>query len=308
MRSQEEAAVRTRDTGEIAPSRAARPASEGAAAQDAPPAVTARQLLEKNHELYDDTSGPIWETVVYRELHGGWDFINLGGRALLDRMAGRAGLGPEKAAAELCCGRAATCRYLAQRFGCRMTGVELNAGQLAQARSGLAQLPDQVARRIHLVQSDILGWRPDRAYDAAISIDSLMLIADLEGFFKVAYDCLGPGGHLLVAVILGGPEIDERYRRFLWEADGMVSLPQPEGYRQLLKERGFERIDLRDMTSTAVDSSAKMLEALGAHEQDIIKTCGQSGYDGWAQAGRIYLQAFEKGKLGYWLLHARRPR
>ena len=47
----------------------------------------AGEVLQKNREIYSETSSPVWYLAVYGPAHDGWEFINLGGRQVLDRLA-----------------------------------------------------------------------------------------------------------------------------------------------------------------------------------------------------------------------------
>ncbi|HEX8185684.1 MAG TPA: methyltransferase domain-containing protein [Blastocatellia bacterium] len=268
--------------------------------------IRAAEIARKNREIYDETSDPVWRLAVYQPLHGGWEFINLGGQWLLDTFAAQAMLGPDKSILELCSGQGATCRYLAERFECRVTGVEMNPRQVEQARARLKEVSPQVARRVELVEANILCWNPERVYDAVYTIDSLMLVDDIQGALSKAYASLRPGALLMIAVILAGPHIDERMRRFAWEVDGMISLLAPSNYRHLLSSAGFREIDCRDITARAIDSSELIASALDQNRGAIVDLQGEEVYRGWLDVGEVYLAGFRSGKLSYYLITARR--
>jgi cyclopropane fatty-acyl-phospholipid synthase-like methyltransferase len=262
--------------------------------------------VRKNRELYDQTSGLVWRLAVYDAFHGGWEFINLGGRALLDTLARRARLGPGKEVLELCSGQGATCRYLAQHYGCGVTGVEMNPQQVRRARESLAAAPPHVARLVRLVEDDVLCWHPQRRYDAVYLIDSLMLIEALPALLGKVHATLRPRGLLMVSVIVAGPVPDEGLCRYAWEMDGMIGLRTPREYADRLEAAGFTAITCDDVTALAVESSATMATALDRHREEIEGAQGADMYRAWKEAGEIYLAAFRQGKLGYLLATARR--
>jgi sarcosine/dimethylglycine N-methyltransferase len=264
------------------------------------------EIARKNRELYDETSGPVWQLAVYEPVHGGWEFINLGGRAILDELAGRAGLGPGDSVVELCSGQGATCRYLAGRYGCDVTGVEMNPRQVERARRRLGEEAPGVAARVRFVESDVLAWRPERAFDAALSIDSMMLIGDVPGALANAHAALRPGGRLLVVTIAAGPRVDEELRRLAWETDGMISLLAAEEHARMMREAGFEGVETEDFTPLAVESSQKMAAALEGRRDELVRAEGEEGYRGWRELGLVYLDAFRDRKLTYQLVGGRR--
>lgn len=268
--------------------------------------ASAAEIAAKNSELYDETTGPIWELAVYGPLHDGWEFINLGGHRLLDLLVERSGLGPGAAVAELCCGQGATCRLLAERQGWRVTGVEMNPRQVERAREGLAGLDPEVAARIEIVEADALAWQPADPFAAVFSLDSLMLIPDPEAFLVAARRALAPEGFLLASTLAAGPEIDDRLRRFVWEVDGMITVRSPDELRELARSTGFPDAAVDDLTPLAVEASERILEGLEGAREEIVRREGEDGYRGWYEGGEVYLDAFRDGRLAYALLTGRR--
>lgn len=264
--------------------------------------ASAAEIAAKNSELYDETSGPIWELGVYGPVHDGWEFINLGGHRLLELLVDRSGLGPGASAVELCCGQGATCRLLAERHGWRVTGVEMNPRQVERARAALDGLDPQVARRVEIVEADALAWRPREPCAAVFSLDSMMLIPDPGAFLTTARKALAPGGLLLVSTLVAGPEIDDRMRRFVWEIDGMITLPSPEELREQAAAAGFADATVEDLTGLAIESSERILTGLEAAREEIVRIEGEDGFRGWHEGGKVYLDAFRDGRLGYSLL------
>lgn len=273
-------------------------------------------IRRKNAEIYDDTSGVVWRLAVY-PVHDGWEFINLGGTELLDRIAALAradsgadaGAGPprETRALELCSGQGAACRYLASRYGWTVDGVEMNDGQVARARQRLDETEESIARRVRVMQDDVLRFTPTRAYDLVYSLDSLMLIPDVPAVLRVAAAALGGDGRLAFATIAAGPAIDESMRRFAWECDGMITLATANDYRTWLAEAGFIDIRVDDLTALAVRRSVELEQAILQHREPIVRAESEPVFRGWVDVGAIYLGALESGKLTYPLISARRP-
>jgi sarcosine/dimethylglycine N-methyltransferase len=269
--------------------------------------ATADFLIQKNSDLYDETSGRVWQLAVYDGLHGGWEFINLGGKRILTHIAQRAGLAPGSAVLEFCCGQAATCRYLAENYGCYVTGIEINPHQVEKARTHLLNASRAIAGRVEIVTGNILDWHSSRSYDAVVSLDSFMLIPNLSRAVSAAYESLRPGGVLTVVTINSGPFIDDKFRQFAWEMDGMISLYSPEDYIDLFSDAGFDEIEVEDFTDLAVENSVKINSALEDHQHEIVREEGIAAYRGWLEVGLVYLSAFRERKLTYQLIIGRRP-
>ena len=215
------------------------------------------EIRRKNRELYDEADDPVWRLTVYGPVHGGRAFSNMGGSRLLDLVAAAANLGPGRSALELCSGLGDTCLYLAERFGCRVTGVEMNTGQVAGAEARRAAAAPEVAARVEHRLADVLEWQPEQTWDAVFALDSLALVEDLPAVLAKAGDCLAPGGKLCFGEIAAGPGLSDELRRFAWETDGMVNLPTASAYRSLVEAAGFERVVLADVTAFALDCFRK---------------------------------------------------
>ncbi len=265
------------------------------AAQPAHP--LSEEILRKNREIYSETSSAVWFLAIYGPVHAGWEFINLGGSEALDRVAVHAGLSAGDSALELCSGRGATCRYIAEKYGCRVTGIEMNPGQVAAARRQISQTPG--AHRVEIVEADVLRYRAERAYDLVYSIDSAMLIADIPQLLRVAREALRPGGRLEIVTIGAGPAMDEPARNFAWDVDGMISLLTPAEWESRLEEGGFAGASVDDLSRIASDRSLKIDAALESNREAIVATEGEAGYAGWMNVGRAYLSAFLNKRLTY---------
>ncbi len=270
--------------------------------------VARADLALRNGELYDDTSSPLWRLAVYDAIHEGWEFVNLGGRALLDAFARQAQLGPATRVLELCSGQAATCRYLAERFQCMVTGVELNRHQVEDARRGLLRAPAAAAARITLVQADVATWRTPARFEAALCLDSLMLLPQPEQALATAAALLEEGGFFMAAVITAGPRLDARVRRYVWDNDGMISLLLPEEHVRLMSAAGFSDVQAQDQTDLAASASEAMLAAFDRHRDAIIASCDLETHVSSREAAQIYLDAFRERGLAYSVFTGRRAR
>ncbi len=63
-----------------------------------------------------------------------FDQDHYGGVEAVEALATRAGIGSESVVLDLCAGLGGPARHLACRFGCRVTGIELNSSRVAGAQ------------------------------------------------------------------------------------------------------------------------------------------------------------------------------
>lgn len=135
-----------------------------------PVEVSDAELLEKNR-IYDEAASSVWRTICYEPVHGGLEFTNMGGRAILDYVGMFAYDSESNRVLELCSGLGETCCYLAEMFGCQVTGIELNRHQIAHALAKAASDP-RIAPKVNFVEADIRHWTPEELFDVAFTLDS----------------------------------------------------------------------------------------------------------------------------------------
>lgn len=263
------------------------------------PSPLPEEMLAKNRLIYDDATDAFWRLAVYEPLHQGWELSNLGGLDVLEDLGSLARLGAGQRALELGSGLGAACRYLASRFGCEVVGLELNGQQVEKAHRRLAGSEPEVARNVRFELGDLLDYRPDQLFDVVYTVDTLMLIEDIEGALALAARCLRPKGRIFLAEILAGPEIREETRRFVWDEDGMISLWSPRDYRVALGTLGFEGIDILDLNDLAVQRHDTMLKALDRHREKIVREDGEAMFERCVDLMSRYRRAFADRELLY---------
>lgn len=143
------------------------------------------------------------------------------------------------------CGLGGPARYFAQRFGCRVSGVDLtgpfiDAGQRLTALLGLKE---QVDLRVGDAQE--LPY-DDESFDGAYAQHVTMNVPDRPALFASAFRVLRPGGFLAVTEHGRGPG-RELHHPVPWSEDGSGEyLVTPDQTRELLEQAGFADIAVVD--------------------------------------------------------------
>jgi SAM-dependent methyltransferase len=124
-------------------------------------------------------------------------------RDLMDMLDAHAGIGAASHLLDLGSGLGGTARYLAARFGCRVTGIDLTPDfcRTAERLTELTGLSDRAEFR----QGSVLDLPFDAAsFDAAYSQNVSMNIADKARFHAEAFRVLKPGGYLALSELCQG--------------------------------------------------------------------------------------------------------
>ncbi len=163
-------------------------------------------------------------------------------------------------------------RWIAVKFGCHVTGVDLT-DEFCKAAVSLNEAAG-LAEQVRILRGSALDLPvPDGAFDRAYSQNVVMNIADKRRFYAEAFRALRPGGVLALANLCAGGSGDPTYP-VPWARDAATSfLVPPEEMRAQLAEAGFEILVFRDTTAKIASTQARSrrqletgeLPALGVH-------------------------------------------
>jgi ubiquinone/menaquinone biosynthesis C-methylase UbiE len=147
-------------------------------------------------------------------------------------------------------------RYFADRFACRVTGIDLTAEfcELARELSRATGLDAKVA----FVDGDALAMPFAAAsFDGAYSMNVSMNIADKAALYREIHRVVKPGGWLMLSEIAKGAGGDPDFP-VPWAASGETSfLASPEATRGALAAAGFDVVQLRGTREQALASIAR---------------------------------------------------
>jgi ubiquinone/menaquinone biosynthesis C-methylase UbiE len=150
-------------------------------------------------------------------------------------------------------------RWIAAKFGCHVTGIDLTAAfcRAAEALNAATGLSDKVT----IVEGSALALPfPDQSFDGAYSHNVIMNIADKLGFYREARRVLKPGGALVIMALTAGPTGRVHYPT-PWATSAETSFLVPlEEMRRDIEAEGFEIVEL-------VDTSDRIRGARQAYAQ-----------------------------------------
>ena len=170
------------------------------------------------------------------------------------------------------CGIGGPARWIAAKYGCHVTGVDLTTEFCEAARelNALCGLAD----RVRILHASALSLPlPDNSFDRAYSQAALMNISDKRGVFREAFRILRPGGTLAL-FLAGTGSAGEPYYPLPWARTTAISfLVAPDEVERDLNAAGFEIVYVRDIAASLAaefGDTAKRLETeelppLGEH-------------------------------------------
>jgi ubiquinone/menaquinone biosynthesis C-methylase UbiE len=154
------------------------------------------------------------------------------------------------------CGIGGPARYIAERFGARITGIDLTAEFCDVARHLTQALG--LEDRLDFKQGDALAMPfADASFDGAYSMNVSMNIADKAGFYAEIYRVLRPGGWLVLSEIAQGPNGAPAYPTPWARTAESSFLATPAQTREGLEACGFAVASLRETTEQALAYGAR---------------------------------------------------
>lgn len=157
------------------------------------------------------------------------------------------------------CGLGGPARYLAQRFACRVTGIDITE-PFVDAANRLTRLLG-MEESVEVRHGDGLQLPfEDAVFDGAYTQHVTMNVADRARFFAEAYRVLKPGAFFALTEHGLGATGEPRYP-LPWSEDGSGAyLVSPEESVELLEGAGFEQLVLEDTGAKYVKAYRQVME------------------------------------------------
>ena len=168
-------------------------------------------------------------------------------------------------------------RWLAARFKCRVSGIDLTADYCAAAER-LTELTGQT-NMVRIVHGNALETPfEDATFDRVYSQNVVMNIPDKQAFYREAFRVLKPDGLLALSNIGEGPNGPPYYPTPWAESAGTSFLSSVEQTRTDLQAVGFEIESIEDATPRIrplVVATLEKFESEGFPERNVYVVLGE---------------------------------
>jgi len=182
----------------------------------------------------------------YQQIHG-TGFVNSGGHNINERFSSLVQIGDESKVLDVGCGIGGNSAFIAQQFGCDVTGIDLSMNLIENARRNFQH------EKLHFHVADARKVEfPRSLFDVIISRDTLFYAEDKHKILQDFHKWLKPGGKILIVdycsnpVAVTTPNSDDVTTEFY-----MISMNK---YQELLDSVGFTHVTCRDITDALVES------------------------------------------------------
>jgi ubiquinone/menaquinone biosynthesis C-methylase UbiE len=212
-------------------------------------------------------------------------------------IAARLELAPGHQVLDVCAGLGGPARFLAASFGVKVQGLDLNAGRVAGAEK-LTHLVGLDAR-CRFAEGDATNMPfAGQSFDAALSQEAFLHIADKPALFTELRRVLRPGGRLCFTDWLAGPGLSPADRQRLQSGIMAQAIHEPEEYRDLIAAAGFQAIIHEDLSAWWHDLLIQRLEMFRGMEAGTVASFGQQRHETYITAYEFFVGRITEGRLG----------
>lgn len=176
-------------------------------------------------------------------------------------LATQANIKPSDHVLDAGCGVGGSTIFLAQTFGCRVTGITLSQKQVATAERNAKRHGVEGLVTFHR-ENYLLTHFTDQSFDVVWAIESTLYANDKAQFVQEAFRLLRPGGRLIMADFLAAKNEYNASEKILmtswlrgWAVDSLETIANFETY---LNRAGFKHISCRNITKHVLPSSRRL--------------------------------------------------
>ena len=234
-------------------------------------------------DLYNSTYGNFQEQVlteIRRETYG----EDIGQNSWIttdeyDTFYGWLNLAPGDHILEVASGSGGPALYLAKKFKCRITGLDINEEGIKTANQQAlnAKITDA---KFQIANVDQRLPFDDETFDAVMCVDSMNHFRNRLDYLKEWYRVLKSGNRTLFTdpVVITGPVSNEELAAR--SNIGFFLFVPLEITKDLIKEAGFKLLRCEDVTGNIELTSGHWHASRQKHREDLVKIEGEERFDG----------------------------
>lgn len=234
-----------------------------------------------------------------------FDQDHYGGVHVVDVLADKAGIRREHHVLDVCSGMGGPARWIAYRYGCRVTGLDFTESRVEAAK--------RLTRRVRLdhvvdfVHGDATAMPlPDSRYDALIGQESWLHIPDKKALIQQCARVVKPSGTIAFTDIVLQARLTHDEEERLAAEMHASSLASADRYEELLAANGY-RVELReDLSEEWKRILVDRLAMYRSLRDTTIAKFGEARFLEYDRAYSHFVGLFAAGKLGGVRIVARR--
>lgn len=270
-----------------------------------------RKSVLETQVYYDGDADIVYRTVYGENIHMG--MFEAEGESLQsamqrsnERIAEGAGFAQGHRVLDAGCGYGAMARFLARRYGCRVTATNISRRELERARvltaeEGLAELVGFEWADYHDLPYE------DASFDRWISQEAMLHAEDKGRVLGEAMRVLKPGGRLVLTDIVMRRETDEVTRRRIYDRIHTQSMWDAPDYRDALSALGLRILASEDWSRWVMPTYRHVRDEVERRSDEIGQAAGREFVTRTIDALGVWVDAASRGTIGWAYFVAEKP-
>jgi sarcosine/dimethylglycine N-methyltransferase len=204
-------------------------------------------------------------------------------------------------------GYGGSARWLARRFGCHVSCVNLSEVQNERNRS--MNVAEGLDRLIEVFDASFENAPvPSGAYDVVWSQDSILHSGDRAQVFDEVDRILKPGGEFIFTDPMQADDCPKGVLQPVLDRLHLESLGSIGFYREQAARLGWTEVGITELTPQLVNHYARVREELMARRKTMTDSVSESYIDRMIKGLSHWIDAGSLGLLSWGILHFRKPR
>jgi sarcosine/dimethylglycine N-methyltransferase len=215
-------------------------------------------------------------------------------------------LGDDHRVVDLGSGYGGAARYLAKRFGCRITALNLSERENERNREmnrqqGLDGVIEVIDASFESVPAE------DASFDLAWSQDALLHSGDRDRVVGEAARLLRPGGEFIFTDPMQSSDCPPGVLQAVYERILLDSLGSFAFYREAAARHGLEEVEIEELTPNLLTHYSRVREELIKKRAELAGKVSQAYMERMEAGLGHWIEAAEKGYLQWGIMRFRKP-
>ena len=268
--------------------------------------------MSRKVDLYDSAYGN-YESATYRQVRIETYGEDFGQTSWVTTEESNAipqllDLRPNSFVLELGCGSGGYALHLAEKVGCRLIGLDINASGVRNANQ--LALARGLSSQVRFEQCDVSNNLPfdDNTFDAVFSNDVLCHLPGRPEVLVEMFRILKPGGRMLFsdALVIGGMVSHEEIATR--SSIGFYVYSPPGENERLMERAEFRHIRVNDTTESAARIAKQWYHARERRKEELVATEGNTNFEGLQRfLSCVHILTSEKRLLRYLYVASKSP-
>jgi cyclopropane fatty-acyl-phospholipid synthase-like methyltransferase len=225
------------------------------------------------------------------------DQDHYGGLAATDELARGAQIGSGSRVADFCAGLGGTVRYLAHKYGARVTGIELTPSRVAGAQE-LTKLVG-LQEKARVIEGNVISVPLDDAtMDAVVSQEAFCHVPDPRKVLSEACRILRKDGRLAFTDWIANEQLTTDDAQLMWDGMAIQPLRSIPDYCRLVESVGFKVLSATDLTAEWGPILKERLAMYQRLREQARQAGTPVGHDAFHKSYIRFVELIQQRKLG----------